>query len=183
MKKKYCAIIVIGFLLLIASLTVQAQGVRFWKFADNPTVYKAYSSPEEFLDDGGDWNAIKTFGEQEEPLVGGVTAGNEYNSTSTAPNSDGYLNSNTINVLKMGRGTFGSVIVMAAGRAGGVTNFYNATTTNVNKRASWMATSSIIIASLPNDLAAGTYVFDVNFSYGLLTDHTGTIGTSTITWR
>ena len=168
-----CALVIIGF-------TVNAQGGKFFKFLNSPTVYKAYSTPEEFLSDGGEWAAIQTF---EEPSLGSVGVTDEYYSTSTAANTGGFLRATNPTLIKTGQGTLGSVIVLKAGTAGGYFNIYNATTTSINKRSGGVATSSIIITSLPTDLAAGTYTFDVVFTTGLIVDWSGTIGTTTITYR
>lgn len=178
MKKKI--ILVLSFLIVAFFLgtTVKAQLGNFFKFSDKPTVYKAYSSPEEFLKDGGEWDAIQNF---DEPSIGGGLG--DYLATSTAPNATGYLAASDPLLVKGNRGVFGSVIVTTTGTAGGTMNFYDATTTNSTLRKSSMGTSSIIIASLPTNLAAGTYVFDVAFANGLLVDFTGTPGTTTITFK
>ena len=114
---------------------------------------------------------------------GSVTQGNEYYATSTAPALTGFMSTVNPRLIKGGYGALGSVIVAKAGSPGGSMNFYDATTTDATKRSAGQATSSIILASIPTDLAAGTYVFDITFTRGLLMDWSGTIGTSTITYR
>jgi hypothetical protein len=119
----------------------------------------------------------------DQPQIGSVTVGNEYYATTTAGSATGFAYATTPFLIKKGQGTLGSVIVAKAGTAGGSMNFYNATTTNVSLRTGNVATTSIIFASVPSDLAAGTYTYDAVFTTGLLVDWTGTIGTSTIMYR
>lgn len=115
--------------------------------------------------------------------LGSVSATNEYQATSTAPNAVyGALTADAL--IRTGRGSLGSVVV--TGAAAGVLNFYDATSTNVqNGRAAAMSTSTILIASLPASIAAGTYVFDAEFTNGLYIEleHSGTMPTTTVTWR
>jgi hypothetical protein len=84
-------------------------------------------------------------------------------------------------VLKTSPGTLGSVVITGAG-AGSIT-LYDATTTDVTKRA--LATTSLtVVAQLPASTAAGTYTFDANFYKGLAAVWSSTLtGTSTITYR
>ncbi len=117
---------------------------------------------------------------QDSPL-GGVTVGNEYNATSTAANSV-YGGLTTDKLLKTGWGSFGSVIITGANT--GIVNFYNATTSNVLARTNQTATSTILIASIPASTTAGTYIFDVVFTDGLLLElESGNMPTTTVTWR
>lgn len=111
----------------------------------------------------------------------GVTAGNEYEATSTAAST--VYGAGAIDaLLKTGQGSLGSVIV--TGAATGAVNFYDATTTNVLKRTPGKATSTILLFSLPPSLAVGTYVVDTTFTDGLLLDlDNGTMPTTTVTWR
>lgn len=116
------------------------------------------------------------------PVFGGVTQGNEYNATSTAANSLLGGQTLSINVLKTGQGSLGSVVITGADT--GVLNFYNATTTNVNLRTGQKATTTILIASFPASTAAGTYVFDAVFTDGLLYSlFSGSMPTTTVMWR
>lgn len=85
--------------------------------------------------------------------------------------------------LKTGNGIFGSMIFSGAPKGARVT-FYDATTTNVNLRTGNRATSSIIIAEFDAGQATSTtYVFDTQFSVGLLMETSGNPSTSTPTWK
>ncbi len=110
-----------------------------------------------------------------------VAQGSDYNSTSTAA-SNVYGAQTLSTLLKTGYGSIGSIVITGANT--GVINIYNATTTDITKRASTKATSTILIASIPASAAAGTYVLDVAFSDGLYINlATGNMPTSTITYR
>lgn len=126
---------------------------------------------------------LKEFINGDEDLKG-VTVGNEYMATSTVPVAiaKGMDASSNPFLIKTGQGSLGSVIVTGAGGAGTM-NFYNATTINESLRKSTLATSTIFITSIPTDLVAGTYVYDVTFTDGLIMEWVGTIGTTTITYR
>lgn len=76
--------------------------------------------------------------------------------------------------------TLGSVVITGANT--GRMTFYNATTTNTTLRAN-KATTTLIIADIPASTAAGTYTFDIIAPDGLLIETTGSLPTSTITWR
>jgi len=106
--------------------------------------------------------------------------GNEYQEINFAA-SNAYGASTTAGTIKTGYGSLGSVVI--TGAAAGVLNFYDATTTNSAKRDATQATSTLLVASLPASLAAGTYTFDVTFSRGLIVDIIGTAPTSTVTFR
>lgn len=113
---------------------------------------------------------------------GSITQSQEYNATSTAASSVYGATITGDAVIKSSRGSLGSVVITGANT--GIVNLYDATTTDVNKRTGQKATSTILIASLPASLAAGTYVFDMVFTDGLLLDVvSGSIATSTITYR
>lgn len=104
----------------------------------------------------------------------GVTVGNEYNSTTTSPT---FTVVPDFKVLKSGSGTLGSLIVTVAG-SGGVINIYDATTTTNGNIYGTTTLAKLSTAT------AGTYVFDTNFSKGLLVETVGlNTGTTTITWR
>lgn len=111
-----------------------------------------------------------------------VAVTNEYMATSTAASTLlGATISNDI-LIKTGQGALGSVVITGANT--GIFSFYDATTTDVSKRTNNIATSSILIASFPASVAAGTYTFDVQYTNGLLLELTsGNIATSTITYR
>ena len=105
----------------------------------------------------------------------------DYQATSTAA-SNVYGAFTTGQTLKRGPGSFGSVIITGANT--GVLNFYDATTTDVNKRTGQTATSTILVASIPASMAVGTYTFDAALKYGLLLELvSGSMPTSTITTR
>lgn len=113
--------------------------------------------------------------------LGGVTVGNEYNATSTA-GSNVYGAFTGDQLLKTGWGSFGSVIITGANT--GIVNFYNATTSDVTQRTNNIASSTILLASIPASTVAGTYTFDVIFTDGLLLElETGIMPTTTVTWR
>lgn len=116
-----------------------------------------------------------------EPALASVSRGGEYNATSTA-SSNIYGAFTDSRQIYNGPGTLGSVVI--TGAATGIMNFYDATTTDITKRTNNTSTSSILIASFPASTAAGTYTIDVDFFTALLLDSpTGTMPTTTITWR
>lgn len=108
--------------------------------------------------------------------LGSVARGESYTSivtsTELATNKD---------LLKLGSGLFGSVVVTGAGA--GTFEFYDATTTNATLRTITATSSLRRLASFPTNAAVGTYIFDVAFSQGLIVAFTGTQGTTTITYR
>lgn len=118
---------------------------------------------------------------------GSTIQAGEYNATSTR-SFNGVALPNLV-VLNAGAGicpttcpgTFGSVIITGANT--GVINFFDATTSDVNKRTGNTATSSLFIAQLPTNAAVGTYTFDISLRNGLLYEIIGTAATSTITER
>lgn len=120
-----------------------------------------------------------------EYAFGSIETGQEYFATSTAASSmyGGFTAGERR--LKEGSGSLGSVVI--TGATTGIVNFYNATTSKTSGtagRSPSIATSTILIASLPASLAAGTYVFDASFNYGLLMVlDSGTVPTTTITYR
>lgn len=101
--------------------------------------------------------------------------GGEYQSTITRRMPAGTAITN-LTVLKSGAGTLGSVVITGAGT--GVLTLYDATSTVTNTE--WATTT---LATFPASTAAGTYTFDVIFRKGLLIDYSGTVGTTTITYR
>ena len=106
----------------------------------------------------------------------------DYQATSTAASTVYGVNLTTSGTIKSGFGSFGSVIITGANT--GIVNFYNATTSDVNKRTGQVATSTILLASFPASTAAGTYVFDTQFTYGLYIDLiSGAMPTTTVTFR
>lgn len=115
------------------------------------------------------------------PWKAGASVGpDSYNSTTT-PNVAGSLI-----LLKTGFGTLGSVIV--TGPRVGNFQLINATTSDVNKRTGKLATSTLLIADFPqttpgNATSTGTHTYDVAFTDGLLFVGSGSVSTTTITWK
>jgi hypothetical protein len=107
---------------------------------------------------------------QQTVKVGSVSFGGEYHSTST---SAGIMNRY---LIQSGQGTLGSVIVTKVGSVGTLT-IYDATSSSSGN----IATTTI--ASIPTNIAVGTYTFDVSFQNGLLIEGLATMGSSTITFR
>ena len=105
--------------------------------------------------------------------VGSVTPGGEYKylAASSTP---------TDNQVVSGPGALGSVIVTKAGAAGSTWSLYDATSTNINLTTK-RATTTIV--TFQTDATAGTYTFDVSFYDGLLFDPSGSMGSSTVTFR
>jgi hypothetical protein len=108
---------------------------------------------------------------------GSVAQSNEYNVTTTGSQ----FTTPPEYSFTTDPATLGSVVITGANS--GKMDFYNATTTNKNLRTGQAATSTILVASIPASLAAGTYVFDVKAPNGLLMVSSGSLATSTITWR
>lgn len=108
-------------------------------------------------------------------VVGSVTQGNEYRYKTLGTGS------NPVQTIKGSAGTLGSVIITAAGA--GEFAFYEATTTNANKRTIKATTSLPIVASFPTNATVGTYTFDLSYSSGLIAEWKGAIGSTTITYR
>lgn len=117
----------------------------------------------------------------EQVNIASVSQGSGYNATSTAGGAV-YGAFTGDQLLKTGWGTLGSVVITGANT--GIVNFYNATTSNVLARTKNIASSTILMASMPASLVAGTYVFDTVFTSGLLVElESGIMPTTTITWR
>ena len=114
---------------------------------------------------------------------GSVAVSSEYIATTTAATASSQYGQINPNVLRAGPGVLGQVVVLVAGSAGGAIEIYDATTTNVNARTGQIATTSLLLASIPSNLAVGTYTFDAVARYGILTMTYGTIGTTTIMYR
>lgn len=108
----------------------------------------------------------------------GISDGQAYNATSTL--SGGPWNSAPFfKVLKTGYGVLGSVIITNS--TAGAISLYDGTTTNALLRTNPATTTLAVIGA---SVAAGTYVFDVSFSTGLVVDFpSGLAASSTITWR
>lgn len=113
--------------------------------------------------------------------LAGVSIANSYNATSTAASLSPFP---TIAVLSNNPCEVGDFTVNEAGAAGGHLDLYDATTTNVLARTGQKATSTILIASFPSNLAAGTYTLNASCKHGLLLWKNGTYtATSTIHYR
>ncbi len=111
--------------------------------------------------------------------IGSVSVSNEHRATTTgAFASSGGLQLTT---LKSGWGSLGSVVITAA--AAGQINIYDATTSDINLRASTMSTTSIQRVNFLVSAVVGTYVFDIIMPNGILLETTGTAPTSTVTYR
>ncbi len=106
----------------------------------------------------------------------------DYSATTTAANTV-YGAFTSSRLIKTGFGSFGSVVITGANTA--TINIYNATTSDITKRAASMASSTILLASIPGSAAAGTYTFDVGYTIGLYVDIASALNapTSTITYR
>jgi hypothetical protein len=168
--KKY--IIPVLCVLVLLTGYAGATGV-FVRFAGSDTVYKAYQTAQQFFDDGGakDFSNVQVVGQEQS--FGSISAGSEYNSTTT---DTGMVDG----ILKNGSGSVGNVVITKAGAAGGVWALYDATTTDAFLRTRAATTT---IAVFPTDLVAGTYVFDRYFSTGLYLDYISSMGTTSIMWR
>lgn len=113
---------------------------------------------------------------------GSVSVTDEYTATSTAASTVYGATITGSKVIRTGTGSLGSYVITGANT--GVISFYDATTTDVNKRTGQKATSTILIANFPASAAAGTYVFDAVYSTGLYIDlASGAMATGTITYR
>ncbi len=111
-----------------------------------------------------------------EVTAGGVNIANEYHSTSMAATTTSNY------AFSYRNGALGSIIINVLGT--GSATFYDATTTDVNKRTNQTATSSLnVLAYIGASQAAGTYVYDTVFFNGLLGVFSGSQGTSTVSHR
>ena len=115
---------------------------------------------------------------KDQPSLGSITTGQEYTATTT-PTGNGEWDDHTI---KAGWGALGSVIVTLAGDLEYV--LYDATSTGAIANDSRFSKADQQLIRIPGSLVAGTYVFDVIFTDGLVMDvESGTTGTTTITFR
>lgn len=113
---------------------------------------------------------------------GSIRVGDEYFATSTAASTVYGATITADTLVKRGQGSLNAVVVLGANT--GVVNIYDATTTSVLARTGNKATSTILLASLPASLAAGTYTFDLIFTDGLYFDIvSGNMPTTTVTYR
>lgn len=110
--------------------------------------------------------------------LGGVSVGNEYTATTT-PSGVGEWTDQTLDV---GWGSLGSVVITKAGDV--EFTLYDATSTGAVTNDTSFNKSLKQLGRIPENLAAGTYVFDVTYNDGLVLDvERGTTGTSTISFR
>ena len=169
--------IILCLILVVSTLTGEAQQI-FWRFNGNPTVYDSsgysFSSPEEFLNAGGDWDNVRIVGEQS---FGSVSRVSEYHGTTTTS-----AGTPSYTTLLTGPGTLGSVVI--TGTSSGAFYLYDATSTNYILRTPPSATSSLnLLCQIAPYAPHGTYTFDRIFTKGLLFVSVGTVPTSTITYR
>lgn len=113
---------------------------------------------------------------------GGVTIGNEYQSTTTSSSVGvfNFLNSDTN--LCVGNGTLGTVNITGAVGTGNIV-IYDASSSLPWKRTVAATTSLRTLASFPASTAANSFVYDSVAFDGILVDVNGLIGTTTITYR
>lgn len=107
----------------------------------------------------------------EPQVIGSVTQGGEYHSTSTTPSS--------FKVLDTGPGILGSVTITTAGND--TVALYDATTSNASLRT---LSATTTLAFFQTTATVGTYVFDATFYTGLLVQVSGgNVASTTITFR
>lgn len=123
-------------------------------------------------------NAIIIFRSTPEVKQGSVSIGNEYHGYFFNPSNLQGSNNEIIS----GPGSLNTVVITTLGA--GSFNLYDASTTDVTKRAN-VATSSLrIVASFAASQAVGTYgPYDQVFYNGLVRGDNGAVGTSTINAR
>jgi hypothetical protein len=105
-----------------------------------------------------------------------VTVGNEYQYATTTSGTGA-----SVRTAKTGYGSLAQVTI--TGKNAGITQIYDATTSDITKRTGQTATSSLLIAEIPSNAPEGTYTFDDVFTRGLLIVTSGTPATSTISYR
>ena len=105
---------------------------------------------------------------------GSITTGQEYKATTTTDGAGVIADTN----IKDGWGTLGSLVITKAGDT--AFSLIDASSTIMT----YDDFPTTTLAEIPASLAAGTYVFDVEYQYGLYLDvSAGTTGSSTITFR
>ena len=113
---------------------------------------------------------------------GSTLVGNDYIATSTAASGAYGATITGSKLIRTGAGSLAQYVITGANT--GVINFYNATTSDITKRAPNLSTSTILIASFPASAAANTYTFDAQFTTGLYIDViSGNMPTGTIMYR
>lgn len=109
--------------------------------------------------------------------LGSSVQGNDYHATTTP-----YLASWTDQTIKTGAGSLGSVVITKAGDLEFA--LYNATSSGAVNNDSRFNKTTNRLAAFDSTATVGTYVFDTEFSQGLVLEVVaGTTGTSTITFR
>lgn len=105
---------------------------------------------------------------------GSVVQNSSYHSTTTrAFNGNAIANGQ---LIQSGSGDLGSVVITGAGT--GIITIYDATSTITNRQL-----GTTTLATFPASTAAGTYQFDSQYYYGLVVETSGSVATSTITYR
>lgn len=121
-----------------------------------------------------------------QPFLAGasVQTGESYYSTTTpfAGQINGTSGVVLLKAYSPSGGILGSIIVTGGPKSGSF-SLYDATTSDVNLRTGNKATSSIFLADIPAGTATTTYVFDTTFTTGLLLVTSGSVPTTTITWK
>ena len=117
------------------------------------------------------------FAENKGARLGSVNIGNEYQATTT---STGRFATGPT-VLCTSGGSIGNVNI--TGAAAGILDMYDATTSAITSRAAHMATSSILLVNFNTSAAAGSFALDRVFFNGLLVNFSGTMPTTTISYR
>lgn len=113
------------------------------------------------------------FGIKQNTATASIQDGQSYMATTT--DSTWSAVAGSIKVLKVGPGTFGSVIITT--NTTGLINVYDGTTTS-----STIGTTTI--AKFGASATTNTYTFDVAFAKGLVIENpTGSLASTTITWR
>jgi ABC-type uncharacterized transport system permease subunit len=106
--------------------------------------------------------------------LGSVAQSGEYQATTTYSKLSVPTFNNVQTLISNGPGVLGSVVI--TGAVAGPMRFINATSST--------DIASTTIATFPNSTAAGTYVFDVVVTRGLIVESlSGLMPTSTITFR
>lgn len=107
-----------------------------------------------------------------------TTVGNDYSATSTK-NFVGTALTN-LTAIKSIAGTVARLTITGANT--GVVRLWDATTTDVTKRAG--ATTTLSFIEIPASTVANTYDFDMEFRSGIIYELvSGTAPTSTLIWR
>ena len=122
--------------------------------------------------------AVSGCGKSNEPEVGSIETGQEYYATSTI---HGAVVEHKL--IKNGYGSLAQVTVTGAG--GSAFSLIDATSTESLATDPRISTSTQLLATIPANLAAGTYTFDATYNRGLFIyyDVVDTHPTTTILYR